>query len=206
MMVKPELQGKTFVRLADYLREIEAQLEASGVRAAARNDILAEVKSHLADRVAELQAEGSSDPVGQAIAAFGSPVEIASEFAAMASIGTSARSFSPIRLLSAAWHICRVLGRGFGLFVAAIAGYTVSLGMLMAAALKVIFPARVGFWVGSHGMVWGIPPDGAVSRELAGNWFIPISLWVAMFAGVTTTLLVRARIQRFAASRKRRRV
>ena len=110
--------------------------------------------------------------------------------------GSSARSFSPIRLLSAAWQLCRVLDRGFGLFVGAIVGYALSLGMLIVAALKVAFPARTGFWVGTHGIVWGVPPEGAVARELAGNWFIPISLWVAIFVGVATTFLVRAGVRR----------
>jgi hypothetical protein len=190
MTTRCELQDKRLAPFGDYLHQIEAQLETSGVNAAAGTEILAELKSHLADRVIEFQAEGSIDPVGQAIAALGSPSAIGSEFAAISRIRVSARSFSPIRLLSTVWNLCRALGRGFGLFVSALAGYALTIGAMAAAVLKVILPAKIGFWVGSNGMVWGLPPEGAVARELAGNWFIAISLWVAIFIGVSTTFLV----------------
>jgi len=73
-------------KMDDYLRRMEEQLRTEGVNAAERSEMLAELKSHLIDRIAEFQAEGALDPLGQALAAFGNPIEIASQFAATANL------------------------------------------------------------------------------------------------------------------------
>lgn len=80
-----------------------------------------------------------------------------------------------------------------------------ALGAFVAAVMKVILPESVGFWVGDHGIVWGIPPHGAVARELAGNWFIPISVWFVILLAAGTTLLLRHQVQSFLVMRKLRR-
>lgn len=191
-------------RMDDYLRRIERHLETNGISGAARNEILTELKSHLTDRIAEFQAGGSHDPLGQALAVLGDPIEIASEFAATARLRAASRSYFPPRLLSAAWSLTRTFGHGLYLFAIGVAGYALSLGGLVAALIKFVLPDKVGLWVGDHGVVWGMPPEGALARELVGNWFIPLSAWFAIVVAAGTTLLLRKHIQSFVAARKLR--
>jgi hypothetical protein len=188
----------------DYLHRIEAQLRTRGINAAERSEMLAELKSHLIDRIAEFQAEGSLDPLGQALIALGNPIEIASELAATANLRVASRSFFPARLLAAAWSMARKFGYGLRLFASGLVGYTLSLGGLLAAVMKIILPNKVGFWVGDFGVVWGIPPNTAFARELAGNWFIPISAWLAILLAVGTTLLLRHQVRSFLVTRNLR--
>jgi hypothetical protein len=184
-------------KVDDYLRRMEEELRTKGVNAAQRREILAELKSHLVDRIAEFQAEGSPDPVGQALAALGDPLEIASELAATANLRAASHSFFPTSLLSAAWSMARKFGRGLRLFLFGFVGYILSLGALITVVMKMVLPDRVGFWVGDFGFVWGIPPNTAAGRELAGNWFIPITAWLAILFAVGTTLLLRHQVRSF---------
>jgi len=193
-------------KMDDYLHRMEELLRTNGVNAAERSEILAELKSHLIDRIAEFQAQGSRDPLGEALVALGNPIEIVSEFAATANLHAASRSFFPARLLTAAWSMARKFGYGLRLFIFGLVGYTLSLGGLIAAVMKVIFPNRTGFWVGDFGFVWGIPPNTAFAHELAGKWFIPISAWLAIFFAVGTTLLLRHQLRSFLVTRHLRRM
>lgn len=136
---------------------MEEDLRTKGVNAAQRREILAEVKSHLVDRIEEFQAEGSPDPVGQALA-LGDPLEIASEWSATANLRAASHSFFPMSSLSAAWSMAHKFGRGLCLFLFGFVGYTLSLGALITMVMKMVFPDRVGLWVGDFGLVWGILP------------------------------------------------
>ena len=193
-------------KMDEYLQRMEEQLRTEGVNTAERSEMLAELKSHLIDRIAEFQAEGSPDPVGQALAALGNPIEIASEFAATVNLRAASRSFFPARLLSAAWSMTRKFGYGLRLFVFGLIGYALSLGASAAAVMKVILPKQVGFWVGDFGVIWGMPPDTAFGHELAGKWFIPISAWLAILFAVGTTLLLRRQVRSFLVTRNLRRL
>jgi hypothetical protein len=195
MSAKTGVPTKTPAKMDDYLYSIEERLRTDGVNGVDRTEVLAELKSHLTDRVAEFQAEGSPDPIGQALAALGDPIEIASEFATTANLRTASHSFFPVRLLTAAWRMTSRFGIGLRLFGFALAGYALSIGTAIAAVMKFFLPAKTGFWIGDNGVVWGIPPDGAFAHELAGEWFIPISVLLAIFFAVGTTLLLRIQVQ-----------
>jgi hypothetical protein len=204
MIATVKMSAQRCEPMVDYLRQVEVQLEKNRIDAAARREIISELKSHLIDRIADFQAAGSPDPLGQALVALGNPTEIATEFAATATLRRASRSFFPTVLLLAAWSLGRTFGHSLRLFAIGLVGYAVSIGGLVAMVAKLIVPEKVGFWIGDHGLVWGIPPEGAVARELAGNWFIPLSAWLAIVAAVGTTLLLRKHIHGFLASRRMR--
>jgi hypothetical protein len=188
-------QGLT--KLDDHLHLIDERLRTNGVNAMQRSEMLAELKSHLIDRIAEFEAEGSPDPFGRAVEALGDPIEIVADFTAIANLRAASPSFFPVRLLTAAWTMTSKFGQGLRLFAFGLAGYALSVGTVFAAVMKLLLPEKVGFWVGENGVVWGIPPDGALAHELIGAWFIPISAWLAIFFAVGTTLLLRHQIQSF---------
>ena len=188
-------------RIDDHLRPIGEHLQAANIDEGVRSDVLTELKSHLTERTMNLEAEGSPDPLAEALDALGDTSDIARQFAAVANAHAAARSFSPFRLLAAAWSLVQICGKGLHLVAVAVAGYALALGAVFAATMKSVNPGQVGFWIGESGIVWGIPADGKIAREVAGSWFIPLSAWLAVFAVVGTALLLRKQMQRFAAHR-----
>ena len=88
-----------------YLRKMESRLRRQGLSATAMSEILAELKSHMIDRVAELQQAGAPQPVQQALQAMGDPDTIADEFAGLRKLKLASRSVLPGTLLAAAWRL-----------------------------------------------------------------------------------------------------
>jgi hypothetical protein len=71
-----------------------------------------------------------------------------------------------------------------------VIGYGFALAGLVAAVLKLFIP-EMGLWIGSWGVVWGVPADAANSRELLGRHFIDASIALSFVFASTTTLLLR---------------
>lgn len=179
----------------NYLDQIDSLLRAKGIPSAERIDFLAELKSHLSERLAEFQAQGAADPLAQTLAAFGTPQEITAEFTARSTLRSASRSYLPLRLLSATWRITRTLGLGFSVLLTSITGYALAVAFFAVSIAKYIFPEKVGFFIGEHGINWGISPRNASAYELAGDNFIPISLALAVFFALGTTFLLRKQVQ-----------
>jgi uncharacterized membrane protein len=176
----------------DYLGQIDQILQGRKLSNASRIDILSELKSHLIDRAKEL------DSMDGAIRAMGDAQEIAAQFALLGQTKAASQSHSPATLLNAAWNLATLGARGFLLFLSGVIGYTFALAGLFVAVLKVLEPSEVGFWIGDGQLVWGIPATTEGLTELAGNWFIPISLWMAFVFGFGTTMYLRRRLRRAA--------
>jgi len=185
-----------------YLRKMESRLRRQGLSATAMSEILAELKSHMIDRVAELQQAGAPEAVQQALQAMGDPDTIADEFAGLRKLRLASRSVLPGTLLAAAWRLTVVGGRSLLLFFCGLVGYTTSVAMLVTAVLKLVIPSRVGFWIGDSGVIWGIPPPDSNGLELAGDWFVPITVCFAIAVCAGTTMLLRKQLRSFAASRR----
>ena len=158
---------------------------------AEKQDILAELSSHLRDRAEELRAQGVAHPVEQAISALGEPGELAAQFIASTQQQRASRSYAPWILLRAAGRLALTGAKGMLVFCIALLGYGAALAALLTALLKPFFP-QMGVWVGSWGMVWGIKSDAVVGRELLGSYFIPASILLSfIFASGCTLLLQR---------------
>jgi HAAS domain-containing protein len=185
-----------------YLRKIESRLRRQGLSTTAMSEILAELKSHMIDRVAELEQAGAPQPVQQALQAMGDPDTIADEFLGLRKLKLASRSVLPGTLLAAAWRLTVAGGRSLLLFFCGLVGYTTCVAMLLAAVLKLVIPSRVGLWIGDSGLIWGIPPADANGLELAGDWFAPISVCLAIVFCAGTTMLLRKQLRSFAASRR----
>jgi len=65
-----------------YLKQVSAGLK--GIDDAQKHEILAEISSHLRERIAELRAHDEPHSIDQAISSLGDPVELASQFVAEA--------------------------------------------------------------------------------------------------------------------------
>ena len=86
----------------------------------------------------------------------------------------------------------RIYGsEGLLTFLLGLLGYSAALAFTLTAILKVIFPSRVGFFVGPHMLIWGVPATPAHGVELAGQYFIPVSVAMAFVFASGTTLALR---------------
>ena len=177
--------------ISKYLATVRAGLK--GLDEDQQRDILAEIRSHLAERIEQLKQRGSTRPAEDALAAMGSPDQISTQFMDVALVHASSHSSFPWVLLRAASRLAFTGLRGTLVFVAGLIGYLAAIGFTAATFAKLIVPARVGFWMGPNtGVIWGYPATTTGARELAGHSFAYISIALAfLFASGTTLLLKR---------------
>lgn len=171
-----------------YLDQIASGLK--GIDDTQRRDILAEINSHLSDRIAELESAGDALAMEHAVASLGDPTQLAAQFVAEARTRFGIRNYAPWALLRRAASVARTGARGIFIFLIGLFGYAATLGGLIVIVMKPLVP-RVGLWVGSWGMVWGVPPSGAPARELLGRYFMPATTVLSFVLGCGTTLLLR---------------
>ena len=86
-----------------YLNRVAAGLK--GMSESQREEILVEIRSHLAERVQQFGGQGVAQPEHAAIAAMGDADELARQFARTVSEQKAIRSFAPWVLLRAAGSI-----------------------------------------------------------------------------------------------------
>ena len=174
---------------AAYLKQVAAGLK--GMSESQRQEILAEIRSHLAERAQQFAGQGFHQPEEAAIAAMGDADELATQFARTASVQEASRSFAPWVLLRAAAGIAFTGAKGLLTFLLGIVGYGTAFAFSASAVLKLIMPSRVGFWVGPHLFVWGETPAAPNQHELAGQYFAFVSVALAFLFASGTTLALR---------------
>jgi hypothetical protein len=174
--------------ISEYLKRVSIGLK--GLSESQRQEIVAEIRSHLADRVQQFISQGSPRPVEAALGAMGDADALALQFTQEVRQQQSSRSFAPWTLLRAAARIALTGFNGTVVFMVGLLGYGAAFAFTLAALLKPIMPSKIGLWVGPHLFVWGMPGNTMGAHELAGEYFIPVSVVLAfLFASVTTVAL-----------------
>jgi hypothetical protein len=146
------------------------------------NEIVEELRSHIQDKAAssgELTVAG----VSEALAALGSPEELAGEYATDALLARAEVSRSPLRVLESLFRWASLSAAGFFVLVSTVVGYFLGGTFMWCAVLKLVHPRTAGLWLipSSDGgfavsirMGFGSAPvDG---RELLGWWILPLGL------------------------------
>ena len=155
------------------------------------NDILVEIRSHIIDR-AESAGDLTDDKIVAILTALGRPEEIGPMYESQAMISRARASFSPTLILRTTMRWAMRSVAGFSVFLAGLTGYSMSLGFMMSALLKPVFPDRVGMWQHQGGGVTiGIVSDMPAARELLGWWIIPIGIIASAVLLVATTRFLR---------------
>jgi len=175
--------------ISDYLTRVSTGLKR--LDPAAKRDILAEIQSHISDRVEQLRQQGAMFPERQVLNAMGNPDALSRQFLDEMNLQRTGRTFSPWALLAASWRLALTGLKGLALFIAATTGYSCAIAFLVAAAAKELCPNQIGFWVGPNFAAWGVRPDSLHWHELAGDSFTSLSLLFATLSLVGTTLLLR---------------
>jgi len=154
-----------------FLRKLSAAL--AGLPSADRDDIVAEIRSHLAERAARGEAD--------LVAPFGPPEAYAASF-------LQERALAGALARGSSWALGRALASGarraggwYAVLVLAIL-HLYGIGLVAMAALKPLFPANVGMFVGDgkFGLGAHFGPEAEYkysgTREVLGWWAIPIFL------------------------------
>ena len=168
-------------RLSNYARKLRWALSA--LPEGDRDDIVAEMRSHVLDRL------DSGVSIAEALSALGDPDAYAKEFndAYAVSAALSSRRTSDL--------VVALLQGGAGSLAVTCAGLVIvtawSAAALIAflAVLKIRDPAHIGLWSGQHFFFMGVIDDPSTGRELLGLWITPLALVCVVAAWVITRSL-----------------
>lgn len=181
----------------DFLSALARALKAAPARA--REDILAEVESHLGD-VADRSGEAG---VSEAIMRFGAPDDYAARALEAHGLAAALAQPSPWQAVNAAM---RYAGDSLIILTAAFAGFCLALfGVAFAgiALIDLIAPDHAGLFIQDDGgWAFGVFANLGQTgeREVLGRWIIPISILGSAaclaLANLAVRLGVRSRLRR----------
>ena len=136
------------------------------------SDILREIRGHILER-AEAAGELTDERLVEILKALGRPEDIAPLYQAEALMARARTSFSPTLLLRGALRWAMLSVRGFAIFVIAILGYGLGLGLLVSALAKIVLPQTIGAWASPGTFSIGTNDNPAAREVLGFAKFLP---------------------------------
>jgi hypothetical protein len=185
------MAGDTQQKVEAYLGRLRQLLR--GMNAEDAREIIDELRSHLMDRVGA-SGEATDAGVDAALAALGSPEELANEYMTHNLLARAEASRSPVRILESLFRWASLSVAGFFVLVSSVMGYFLGTVFLLVAALKPFHPQTAGLWLlrGSAGdpeisirLGFGTVP--ATGRDVLGWWIVPIGLLAGCAVLMLTT-------------------
>lgn len=176
--------------IAIYLAALRKHLV--GLPADDVEEIVQELRGHIAERVAESAAEQNGTTVEGILHQLGTPEQIGSLYRSDALVAHARATFSPALIIrtTVRWASRTVLG--FAASLAGLVGYSIGVGLIVCAVLKVFLPNEVGLWINpSDGFVLGLEIPRPHGPELLGWWLIPYGLGVGVAFILGTTVFLR---------------
>lgn len=154
-------------------------------------EILRELRGHIAERAAATGPEQNGMPVEQILRQLGAPEQIGSLYRADALAARARAGFSPALIIRATirWATRTIVG--FLALLAGVVGYALGAALVACAIMKPFFPAYVGLWIKPHGVLLGAEMPRPVGHELLGWWMIPYGLGVGVAFILGTTVFLR---------------
>ena len=169
-------------KIEAYLKTLRTRLR--GLTDEDVREIAEELRSHIVDKAGtggELTAAG----VDAALAALGTPEQLASEYVADEWLKRAEVSRSPWRILDSLFHWASLSIAGFFVLLGAVIGYFLGFSLILCALLKPLHPHTAGLWRVPNGandfelslrLGFGTVPAGG--RDLLGWWIVPLGLGV----------------------------
>ena len=186
--------------MSDHSEQPQAQIELylatlrkhlAGLPADDVEEILRELRGHIAERAGGTGSAQNRAPIEQVLRDLGTPEQIGSLYRADALVTHARTSFSPALIVRATIRRASKTLVGFVVFLAGFLGYALGAALILCAVLKPFFPAYIGLWINSHGMVLGAEIPRPQGHELLGWWMIPYGLGVGMGFILGTTVFLR---------------
>src|SRR5208282_6794524 len=171
----------------DAQHKIEAYLDRlrRNLRGLSREEIreiVEELRSHILDK-ASAYGEEAAAGVDAALAALGSPEELASNYVTDAMLARAEVSRSPVGILKSLFRWASLSIAGFFVLLVSIIGYGTGISFFLVALLKPFHPDTAGLWVWRNSgditysvrMGFATPPVASIAahvvrtRELRGK-------------------------------------
>jgi hypothetical protein len=181
-------------RIDSYLGRLRGRLR--GMNHDEVREIVEELRSHILDKAAASGApngEITEAGIDAALAALGSPEELAGQYLTDTLLARAEVSRSPVQILSSLFRWASLSAAGFFVLLGSVLGYFFGAVFILVAALKPFHPHTAGLWLISNGaddyefsfrLGFGSIPAGG--RDLLGWWIVPIG-WMAGFGLVMLT-------------------
>ena len=177
-------------KIEAYLHRLRGSLR--GLGAEEIREIVEELRSHILDK-ASAEGDVTAASVEGALAALGSPEDLARDYVTDAVLARAEVSRWPLEILKSLFRWASLSVAGFFALLGTILGYSAGMVFFLVAALKPFHPENAGLWVWrtsgdvmySVRLGFGTPPAGA--RELLGWWIVPVGLVVSCVVVVLTT-------------------
>jgi uncharacterized membrane protein len=186
----------------DSRKKIEAYLSRlrvglRGIKDQEVREIVEELRSHILDKSTANKdggAEISASGVDNALAALGSPEELASQYLTDHLLAGAEISRSPLQVVKSSFRWASLSVAGFFVLLGSLLGYFFGAIFILVALLKPFHPHSAGLWTFPDGagdveisfrLGFGSVPSG--SRDLLGWWIVPIGLAVGCALVMLTT-------------------
>lgn len=177
--------GESQQKIEAYLGKLRGRLR--GVNDTEVREIVEELRSHILDKAATGEASGEMTPAGvdAALAALGSPEELASQYLTDNLLARAEVSRSPVQILRSLFRWASLSVAGFFVLVGSLLGYFFGAVFILVAMLKPFHPHTAGLWTFPNGggdiemsfrLGFGSVPVGG--KDLLGWWIVPIG-WMA---------------------------
>ena len=178
-------------KIEAYLTILRGRLR--GLNAEDDRDIVEELRGYILDK-ASVAGEVPTAGVDAALAALGSPEELASQYATDALLARAEVSRSPLRVLDSLFRWASLSIAGFLVLLSCIMGYFLGVVFMLCAVLKPFHPQTAGLWMipdrnggfeVSLRLGFGSAPVGG--HEVLGWWIAPLGLVVGCGLVILTT-------------------
>ncbi len=182
--------GDSEQRIEAYLGRLRGRLR--GVSDEEVREIVEELRSHIMDKAASSQ-EASGEALGEvtlpgvdaALAALGSPEELASQYLTDTLLARAEVNRSPVQILRSLFHWASLSVAGFFVLLGSLLGYFFGIVFILVAVAKLFHPHTAGLWVFPSGgggseisfrLGFGSVPAGG--KDVLGWRIVPIG-WIA---------------------------
>jgi len=148
------------------------------------SDAVREIESHVRERIASAPGEvDERATLERVLAELGPPLRVAQAYSAERTLDEAVTTGRIGPMFRAVWHLAVTTVAGFFAGIGLCAGYMVGVTFLAMAALKPIFPANVGIWVGKSGVPLNLGarfPAPSDARLVGGYWVMLISIAIGV--------------------------
>jgi len=168
-----QLENKSAQRIYnDYIARCSKSLKI--LSAADKEECLLEINSYIYEYL-EANNKNGKDEIENLLNILdrlGIPEETFKELIASKKMNQAVRTFNPKVLVQA---LFLNIGNGF-IYILLSFLFLIEVCFVALIVLKLIYPRRVGLFIGSHSFVIGYSNPQAIETELLGNWFIPAAM------------------------------
>lgn len=189
------ITGDSQRKIDAYLGRLRGQLR--GIKDEEVREMVEELRSHVMDKAAasgEVSGEITTAGVDAALAALGSPEELASQYLTDNLLARAEVSRSPVQILRSLFRWASLSVAGFFVLLGSIGGYFFGVVLILVALLKPFHPHTAGLWTFPNGsgdfemsfrLGFGSVPAGG--RDVLGWWIVPIGMAVGCGLVMLTT-------------------